>query len=147
MVALGFKKRFVDPIRAGLGEFGFVDNILFPVPKRHTIRANGKRPPPRPGQELQLYCGMRTKGCFLIGRARCVRVRPIVLMLHAHLIIICPRKVRRSAAEVKLSTVGELHDFARSDGFENFAAMVEFWKVEHANTTRFEGQLIEWEPL
>lgn len=142
MVALGFKKMFVPNIRVGLGL-----EQPRPRPKRHTIRANGKRPPPRPGQELQLYCGMRTKGCFLIGKARCIRVRPILLLLAAHLIIICPRKVRRSSSKIRLSTVGELHDFAQSDGFQNFEAMVTFWKNEHANTRRFEGQLIEWEPL
>lgn len=46
MVAYSYKRRFVTPIRVGLGL----------LPKRQTIRAHGLRRHARAGEELQHYC-------------------------------------------------------------------------------------------
>jgi hypothetical protein len=67
MVAYSFKRQFVDPIRSGT--------------KAQTIRGRRIRPHAVPGDALQLYCGMRTKGCFLIARATCREVSPIRIVL------------------------------------------------------------------
>lgn len=72
MVAYSFKAQFVEPIRAGLG----LPTEPQIRPKRQTIRADRKRHA-RPGEELQLYRGMRTRQCFLIGRAACTEVTKI----------------------------------------------------------------------
>jgi len=56
MVAYSFKAQFREPILAGT--------------KRQTIRADRKRHA-RLGEALQLYTGMRTRQCKLIGRATC----------------------------------------------------------------------------
>lgn len=131
MTAYSFKKQFVEPIRVGLG----VRAEEWECPKRQTIRADRKRHA-RPGEEIQLYCGMRTKGCFLIGRARCVSVEPIVINLKRETI-----KVGRT-----LIAGANLSEFARSDGFEHWMAMRDFWRETHG-VEKFEGVLIQWEPL
>lgn len=142
MVAYSFRPRFVNPILVGLGmaapnSFGVTPPEI--VPKRQTIRADRARHA-RPGEELQLYCGMRTKGCFLIGRARCVRVAPVSLsFLH-----------NMEFAKVKGSTYArswkDRDRFAQNDGFRNWEEMREFWRVEN-DADAFEGVIIKWEPL
>lgn len=127
MVAYSFKRRFVGPILAGV--------------KRQTVRADRRRHA-RPGEELQLYTGMRTRHCKLISRARCVDVQAIV---------ICFRKGRRrdwlrSRGLGKIDRPSELDAFARIDGFVDWAELREFWSVEHPEVTDFHGVIITWEP-
>lgn len=135
MVAYSFKRQFVDPIKVGLGLRG--SELARPIvhPKRQTIRADRKRHA-RPGEELQLYCGMRTRHCFLIGRARCLSVKPLALLWGV------------SDAMVYIENEGSplTPEFARADGFESPEAMRAFWEAEHGEET-FRGVLIQWEPL
>lgn len=139
MVAYSFKRRFVTPIQAGLAishptYFGPV------LPKRQTIRADRRRHA-RPGEEVQLYCGMRTRQCFLIGRARCIAAQPIEFRFARKEIWIdgpIPQHVRTTAS---------LDEFARGDGFRDFDDMRSFfWATEHG-AEFFNGVLIRWEPL
>src|ERR1700677_2202241 len=98
MVAYSFKQQFVEPIRAGL--------------KRQTVRPHRKRHA-RPGEELQLYSGMRTPSCFLIGRALCVRVREITLEVYGNsLNIFIEGKL--------LPGEKKTNEFARADGFADW---------------------------
>jgi hypothetical protein len=144
MVAYSFKSMFIAPIRAGLGikHLNERGKVVIPgaLPKLQTIRADRKRHA-RPGEELQLYYAMRTKSCFLIGRARCTKVSPIELWLGA-------------GDELGVSIAGDyfcgttrIREFAQSDGFADAAAMIAFWREEHESIDHFEGVLIEWEPL
>jgi hypothetical protein len=80
MVAYSYKRRFINPIRVGLGlpplfQFGphkLVGDMDAEIrPKRQTIRAFGKRRHARAGEILQHYTAMRTKQCTKIGDARC----------------------------------------------------------------------------
>lgn len=140
MVAYSFKRRFVEPIRWGLGlGLDLSDNTAkIGAPKRQTIRADRKRHA-RPGEELQLYSGMRTKGCFLIGRARCVGVESIRLRFG--------RRTDVVIGKIPLNpTDKNLDAFAREDGFENWNALRDFWNEEHG-VERFEGVIVYWEPL
>lgn len=139
MVAYSFKRRFVTPIRLGLSvdyERGGVH------PKRQTIRARRKRHA-HEGDEIQLYCGMRTKGCFLIGRARCVETQAISIHFRG----------RRRSDWLRCARLGKvdrprsLDEFARSDGFADWAEMRAFWREEHPGVDDFEGVIIFWEPL
>lgn len=66
MVAYSFRARFVVPIEAGT--------------KRQTIRAPRKRHA-KPGEEMQLYTGMRTRACRLIRLATCLSVWPVSLSM------------------------------------------------------------------
>lgn len=138
MVAYSFKRRFVDPIRVGLGgdtNDGPPDLVR---PKRQTIRAIGKRRHERPGETLQLYCGMRSPQCFKIGDAKCIGVLPILIKVGEHSL---PIKV-----DGEWISGGRIHDFARADGFDNGEDMLGFWKAEHG-LGEFNGVLIQWEPL
>jgi hypothetical protein len=86
---------------------------------------------------------MRTKNCFLIGRARCVDVKFIRLEFGGLRAI----TIDRHAAP-------DRDEFARSDGFANFDEMRTFWCEQHPEVFTdngmlgiFEGVLILWEPL
>lgn len=120
MVAYSFQKRFAEPIELGT--------------KCQTIRAPRKRHA-RPGEELQLYVGMRTKHCRLIKRVRCVEAYPILLDFDEQFI---------GAKDGWIRTLVDLNRFAVSDGFRDFAGMEQFWRDQHG-ITRFEGIAIRWE--
>ena len=129
MVAYSFKRRFVAPIQVGLGQIEHIPGTEY-VPKRQTIRADRARHA-RMDEELQLYCGMRTKGCFLIGRARCTTVMPIHLNLEQTYINV--GGVRAKDPE----------HFARRDGFASLADMAAFWLDTHGGVV-FSGVIIFW---
>jgi hypothetical protein len=138
MVAYSFQERFVDPIRRGS--------------KQQTIRAprHGRGRHVVPGQEIQAYCGMRTRSCFLIGRYRCIGVSAILMTFNAD---------RRADRVLVLEAPAlPLDAFARCDGFADWADLRAFWQVEHPDLPRlvptdpcspsqFEGMIIFWEPL
>src|SRR6266404_9068991 len=109
MVAYSFRPRFVDPILGGR--------------KRQTIRAIGRRRHARRGDPLQLYTGMRTKHCRLIGRATCIDVVEVGLRFAEDkdledVITNPPRSV-------------DLDEFARRDGFADWDEMKAFWRTAH----------------
>jgi hypothetical protein len=143
MVAYSFKPRFVVPIRAGLG----LDAPPIPLvrPKRQTIRAIGKRRHARPGEQLQLYQGMRTRDCFLIGEARCVNVVGVRVHVNGGRITIAPG----TRDEHAFDKAAQLDAFAQRDGFDDWSEMQEFWREEHGHLAQlgpFVGLLILWEP-
>lgn len=146
MPAYSFKKRFVAPIKVGLGihvahEPG--DAHVY-VPKRQTIRAIGRRRHARPGETIQLYTAMRTKQCFKIGDGRCTSVSEIVIAFsrsspNTNTMISIDGAARYTGAA--------LDDFARLDGFQDWNDMLIFWQDEHGISKPFRGLLIEWEPM
>lgn len=129
MVAYSFQKQFERPIRD--------------LTKGQTIRADRKRHA-RPGEEVQLYAGMRTKHCRLIGRATCLEVLP------------CRIDVEHAAADVYGSTgieqfqddciddVGTIDRFAVQDGFADWTEMERFWRRQNPGVLVFKGVLIRW---
>lgn len=125
MVAYSFKRQFTGPILAGT--------------KRQTIRAERKRHA-LPGEELQLYTGMRTRSCKLIGRAPCLSVSSIRLDFLA-------RRVESLDTGTAWTTAEETDAFAASDGFADWRAMEAFWAAEHQAIDVFSGVLIRWAPL
>jgi hypothetical protein len=152
MPAYSFKRRFVNPIRVGLGLIPVEPKIVddpssasgFSLeskvrPKRQTIRAQGLRRHARPGEIVQLYHGMRTKQCFKIGDGRCTSVHKITMDIGMHSLFI------RVDGEPIVS--GYIHDFARADGFEHGEDMLAFWHAEHPDISKFAGVLIKWGPL
>ncbi len=134
MVALSFKAQFAPPIVAGL--------------KRQTVRAGRKRPP-RAGERLQLYVGMRTKHCRkIIPDPICTEVSLIVIEVDAE----HPEFI----ASINVGGDYPLNDraierFAVADGFSagpNSTArfwMGEFW-MRHHGPGQFIGHVIRWEP-
>jgi hypothetical protein len=120
MVAYSCKRCFVDPIRSGR--------------KPHTIRAERKRHA-RIGETVQLYTGMRTKSCMLIGTATCSDVQPITLDFEWRKVAIGPRTIDRPH---------QLEAFAQADGFDNWEGLVAFWRKEHGAIARWSGVIIYW---
>lgn len=140
MVAYSFKRQFVGPIAAGLGidpPPGF--DPAPQLPKRQTIRGEGKRRHARPGDVLQLYHGMRTKQCVKIGEARCASVHLLRIDVEPTCIV-----VRFEGVMLRPES---LADFARRDGFASEHEMWKFWRDNHGICHGWLGVLIKWEPL
>jgi hypothetical protein len=121
MVAYSFKRQFADPIRTRR--------------KTQTIRAERKRHA-RVGETLQLYTGMRTKQCMLIGTAVCASLNPITMDLGKAVIFI--------AGQEPIGRRFRLDEFARGDGFEDWEGLRAFWKENHAAIERWSGVIITW---
>lgn len=129
MVAYSFKPSFVPAIRGKI--------------KTQTIRLPRKRHA-RPGEDLQHYCGMRTRSCFLIGRATCVGQHDVRLDFAENV-------VELDSAVVH-DTPEALDAFAVRDGFlpperldvTPWAYMRKWWSVTHGDIPVFRGVLIDW---
>jgi hypothetical protein len=100
----------------------------------------------RPGEELQLYTGMRTKHCKLITRARCSQVDVIKMHLTAWSSLIELNGQVLSKSEL-------VEALAIKDGFKNWQEMRKFWFDWHAqkdpdndSEVDFKGVVIGWDP-
>lgn len=120
MVAYSFKKQFAAPILAGT--------------KAQTIRADRKRHA-RPGETMQLYTGMRTRVCRLIGTATCESIHPVTINLQGNFVEI---------SDVAKRGWEGLEAFARADGFDGWLSMRAFWAENHPGVTIFSGMLVRW---
>lgn len=149
MPAYSFKRRFVDPIKAGLGTYEPILGLQPAIvrPKRQTIRAIGKRRHARPGEVIQLYCAMRTKQCFKIGEGRCVSSEPIRIDFeYQYVPDYIPGRIEWGDPFHVCQGKENLDRFATQDGFSDWAEMKDFWMEEHG-LGEFRGMLIKWEPL
>ena len=138
MVAYSLKKRFVVPIAIGLGaqyDVDFIGDRQFDGAKRQTIRAARKRHA-LPGEEIQLYFGMRTRYCTLLGRPTCTDVAPIALNFALERVTIVGQDSFAGAARLDL--------FAQWDGFWDWDEMREFWRKEHGKLDHFQGFIVSW---
>lgn len=116
MVALNFMKQFADDVESGK--------------KRQTIREKTKA---KSGCDLQLYYGQRTKQCRKLGEAVCVSVQKVIIM----------------AAGVQpqggVFTAGyQADEFAKRDGFKDFASMWDFFRGRVNEHGEFIGYLVRW---
>jgi hypothetical protein len=124
MPAINFQSRFAPLVKSGQ--------------KRQTIRANGKRRPPRPGENLFLYTGQRQSGCVKLGEAICTRVTPISISARQKHISM-PSQVTHSW---QLLTPEEMDVLAIADGFTGAAELFQWIQENHGDT--LSGNLIEW---
>jgi len=118
MVAYNFKKEFARAVETG--------------EKRQTIRPVGKRRHAEPGDKLQLYVGMRTKGCRKLRDAVChdaCRIR----IEHDKVFTFRPQEIFLG---------DELESLARQDGFLDWAAMRDWFEKTHG--LPFSGVMIRW---
>jgi hypothetical protein len=114
MVAINFSPQFADAVAAGR--------------KTQTIRQKARA---RAGQALQLYTGQRTKDCRKLADAVCVDCTYVGL-------------TERGVTLGDTSRFpGDRDDFARADGFEDYAAMWK-WFSERYETNSFTGHVIRW---
>jgi len=118
MPAYNFQPRFVDAIKSGF--------------KRSTIRAtrlDGRVP--RPGQELQLYTGMRTKNCQRLRLVKCARVSKLTISVAL--------AIRLNGR--LLNGVEEEH-LVKQDGFTSTEDFFLWFKEYHGFP--FQGHVVEW---
>lgn len=121
MVAYSFHSRFIEPIIDGR--------------KGGTIRADRRRHA-RPGEELQLYAGMRTRQCWLIARKTCIGIDPITLDFIS-------RSVEWADTGTLIYSSPDLDNFAVFDGFVCWDQLAAFWADTHAED-KFHGWHIRW---
>lgn len=114
MVALNFQPQFADAVASG--------------EKTQTIRRSARA---RPGQSLQLYTGQRTKACRKLADATCIDCTYVGLT------------ARGVALGDASRFPGSIDDFARQDGFKDYADMWK-WFSERYETGSFTGQIIRW---
>lgn len=118
MVALNFQAQFAPAVAT--------------LQKRQTIRTSFRG---NVGCRLQLYTGQRTKSC-----RKLVEPDPVCTMA---------MYVGLRASGVTLGDIsrchGDIDEFARQDGFENYDAMWR-WFSERYMTNSFTGVLIQWAP-
>jgi hypothetical protein len=115
MVAINFSPQFADAVAAGR--------------KTQTIRQTARA---AAGQALQLYTGQRTKACRKLADAVCVDCTYVGLT------------ARGVTLGDKSRFPGDIDDFARADGFEDYAAMWK-WFSERYETNSFTGNIIRWQ--
>ena len=114
MVAFNFSPEFADAVAAGT--------------KRQTIRRTARA---KPGDRLQLYTMQRTTACRKLGDGTCEFVGYVG---------ISPDGITLSD---KTKHPGNIDDFARADGFENFAAMLA-WFTGKYGSPYFQGYVHRW---
>jgi hypothetical protein len=114
MVAFNFSPQFVEDVESGR--------------KTQTIRQTSRA---KAGDTIQLYTGQRTKGCRKLGDAVCIDSMYIGM----------------TACGITLGDAdrypGTNDDFARADGFRDYAAMWG-WFSERYETHSFTGYITRW---
>jgi len=127
MVAYNFKKQFADDVEYGT--------------KRQTVRAERKdNRHAKPGDNLQLFTGMRTKGCRKLRDAICSRVQKI--RIEATEMFIDGERLQAGSGNQFADPDNFDNDFAKADGFDEFMDMSEWFSDTHG--LPFEGVLIKW---
>jgi hypothetical protein len=127
MVAYNFQAQFVADVESGK--------------KTQTIREHGKKQPPKVGDELQLYTGMRTKNCRLLRRAKCTSLEVIEIRSHfRHVLIGTPSG---DTYQFNRLTDGVIEKFAKADGFESVDAFFKYFESGGIGNY-FSGFLIRW---
>lgn len=116
MVAYNFQAQFAPDVEAGR--------------KRQTIRSEGKRRHAQIGDTVQLYTGMRTKGCRQIGTGICTTSTYCA--------------IREDGITLGNHPKVNIEEFARADGFRDFDHMKQWFRDTHG--LPFTGRLIAWEP-
>lgn len=118
----------------------FISWIL-DLSKRHTIRKKRKYPP-KPGDKIYLYFGLRTKWCKKIGEATCDSTKEIIFTEMGN-VFINGKRLNQSQKDF----------LAWMDGFRpalssalnpigSFKMMFRFWKVHHQ--LPFTGEITYW---
>jgi hypothetical protein len=130
MVAYNFIKEFADDVESGK--------------KLCTIRKVGKRRHARVGEQIQLYTGMQTNACRLLGLGLCDNVTPIhILPSWGEIHLQAPTKIHWLVFDSDES----LNKLAQRDGFPSLKEFFDYFEPQVDDKGVFEGLLIGWEPL
>lgn len=123
MTAFNFLSQFADAVKHG--------------EKRQTIRARGKRRPPRAGEPLQLFTGMRTAYCKKLADVTCMSVDQITISPNSKTVTMPDGRQFWSSL-----FPDEIEALAKADGFNSAEEFFEFFAKNHGQT--FSGYLIKW---
>lgn len=129
MPALNFIKQFAPDVESGK--------------KRCTIRRAGKRLPPKIGDQLSLYTGMRTSNCRLLRKEKCTEVTPVMLHIKNGNPEMCLGVILGTEKCWIEVVAAEVKRLASEDGF---ASIDDFFSYFLGDDDEFYGFLIEWEP-
>lgn len=124
MPALNFQARFKESVRSGS--------------KRQTIRARGKRSPPKVGDTLYLYSGLRTKNVSHLGEVTCRRVSQLSISVRNRTV----QAINLEANMWVTMTADEVEKLAQADGFSGADEFFAWVQENHGST--LSGFLIEW---
>jgi hypothetical protein len=124
MAIYNFKKQFGGAVRTGS--------------KTQTIRAHGKRPPPKVGDWAYCYTGLRTRDVCRLGAFRIIHVTQISISSGGRSV-----SIPSNGAWYRL-TDDEIEQLACADGFASADEFFGFFAKEHGGT--LSGHLIEWNP-
>lgn len=127
MPALNFKAQFADQVKNG--------------EKRQTIRARGKRRPPRVGEPLMLYTGMRTQYCRKLLDTVCASAEPISMSIWSKTVQM-PRMMGIGEPMWAFLSDDEIKALASADGFATTDAFFAWFAENHGDT--FSGYVIKW---
>lgn len=138
MVAYSFQARFVEPILAGTK--GGTIRATRNVPRTFAVAFNRPRLGGHavPGEDLQLYTGMRTKQCRLIARKMCCQVERIRINFSLPCILLGEGHRERLVADLDI--------FAAFDGFASWSEMATFWRGREGRIVHYSGWHIRWWP-
>lgn len=126
MPAFNFKAQFADQVKN--------------LEKRQTIRARGKRRPPRVGEPLMLYTGMRQVSCRKLLDAVCLAVDPISISIKSRTV---QMPVLRGRVPMWATLLDhEIEALAKADGFPSADAFFAWFAEHHGDT--FSGYVIRW---
>jgi hypothetical protein len=121
MAAYNFKKQFAPAVKSGK--------------KRCTMRQRRKNGYlPEPGEMIDLYTGMRSKGCEKLRRVKVKAVTAITILLDD--------EHTRVAIEGFPLGPGEILDLAQRDGFSSVAEFRGFFRSQYGTEAHL--YLIEW---
>lgn len=122
MPSYNFKPQFADAIRTGA--------------KRQTIRARGKRKPPKAGEIAHCFTGLRTQHVSRLGSFPIESAEPISISAAGRTV-----SMPRDGCWQELDG-DELQQLAQADGFVSVDDFFLFFQTEHNLT--FSGYLIKW---
>lgn len=124
MASYNFQARFAPAIEAGL--------------KTQTIRARGKRQPPKPGDTLQLYTGLRTSAVRKLFRPDPVCTSVDEICISARTGVVSMIRDNRW----QWLDADEIEALAREDGFDSADDFFQFFLDQHGPS--LSGYLIKW---
>ena len=127
MIAYNFMPRFANLIASGT--------------KSQAIRKHRRRPARHAnrGEIIRLCISSRPPASEFIREARCLEVLPIRMRLG-------PLGIREIMIAGRPFDPARWAEFARRDGFRDFADMSAWWLDMHG-PGRFDGAIIRWEPI
>jgi hypothetical protein len=128
MAILGFKKRFIKPVKSGV--------------KTQTIRAFRKYPV-RVFEQLYLYTALRTRYAQKLGEAQCIGTKTITIKKNCFILNDGMLKLKLTFKDPR-----QLNQFAKDDGFTSWEDLQQFWIDSHGpKCFPFTGTIIYWNLL